>query len=78
MSQFWNVGQLKELLKDLPDDREIYCQVVAKNGQARIMRGEFHAETPRSVPVFACLQLKHDQLERLSDEGWGLEAAKGE
>jgi hypothetical protein len=58
----YTVGQIRELLKDLPDEHPIRCQVAASDGSAwnmcmsmRVMDGGFvHA------------RMYHDQLKSLS------------
>lgn len=60
---FHTVGQLKNALKDLPDDRFIACQVVAKDGKAWNMWGEFCPQVPQGT--IACLTFRHDELETL-------------
>ena len=60
---FHTVGQLKNALKDLPDDRFIACQVVAKDGKAWNMWGEFCQQVPQGT--IACLTFRHDELETL-------------
>lgn len=60
---FCNVGELRKALEDLPDDRFIACQVVAKDGKAWNMWGEFCPQVPQGT--IACLTFKHDELDTL-------------
>lgn len=60
---FYTVGSLKKALEGLPEDRFIACQVVAKDGKAWNMRGEFCAQVPQGT--IACLTFRHDELETL-------------
>lgn len=60
---FHTVGQLKNVLKDLPDDRFIACQVVAKDGKVWNMWGEICPQVPQGT--IACLTFRHDELETL-------------
>lgn len=60
---FHTVGTLKNALEGLPDDRFIACQVVAKDGKAWNMWGEFCPQV--SQGTIACLTFRHDELETL-------------
>lgn len=60
---FHTVGTLKKALEGLPDDRFIACQVVAKDGKAWNMWGEFCPQV--SQGTIACLTFRHDELETL-------------
>ena len=57
------VGQLRKALEGLPDDRLIICQVVATDGKAWNMWGEFCPQVPQGT--IACLTFRHDELETL-------------
>ena len=57
------VGQLRKALEGLPDDTFIACQVVAKDGKAWNMWGEFCPKVPQGT--IACLTFRHDELETL-------------
>jgi hypothetical protein len=63
------VGDLRRLMTDLPDNYPIVFQVVAKNGQAWNMCADFVAK-PKYLTWAALLQMKHDELERLPNEGF--------
>lgn len=60
---FHTIGTLKKALEGLPDDRFIACQVVAKDGKAWNMWGEFCPQVPQGT--IACLTFRHDELETL-------------
>ena len=60
---FCNVGELRKALENLPDDRFIACQVVAKDGKAWNMWGEFCPQVPQGT--ISCLTFRHDELETL-------------
>ena len=60
---FHQVGQLRKALEGLPDDTFIACQVVAKDGKAWNMWGEFCPKVPQGT--IACLTFRHDELETL-------------
>jgi hypothetical protein len=59
-NQFKTVGELKELLKNLPDDQPIISQVCGSQEGACTMQGFFYA----SVPDFkeSILQVSHPAL----------------
>lgn len=57
------VGTLKKALEGLPDDRLIMCQVVAKDGKAWNMWGDFCPQVPQGT--ISCLTFYHDELETL-------------
>jgi hypothetical protein len=63
VTEFHTVGQLKKILKYLPNDRFIACQVVAKDGKAWNMRGEFCPQVHQGS--IACLTFSHDDLKTL-------------
>jgi len=60
---FCKVGELRKALENLPDDRFIACQVVAKDGKAWNMWGEFCPQVPQGT--IAALTFRHDELETL-------------
>lgn len=60
-TEFYTVGQLRALLESLPDNRQIMCQVVATNGQAWNMIGQFSQQ----LGSFSYLQMKHEDLSAL-------------
>ena len=62
-NNFHTVGQLRKLLEDLPDDRFIACQVVAADGKAWNMWGQFCGQVPHET--IACLTFAHDELKTL-------------
>lgn len=61
--EFHNVGQLKKAIEGIPDDRFIACQVVANDGKAWNMRGEFCPKV--SQGDIACLTFRHEELDTL-------------
>lgn len=73
MSEFYTVGQLRALLEGLPDDRQVLCQVVASNGQAWNMVGQFS----QKIGSFSCLQMKHENLTNLPASAFQEEGEHG-
>ena len=63
---FSTVGELRELLEGLPDDRLIIPQVVANDGTAWNMVPKFLAKVPNGD--VAVLTLSHSQLNSLNNE----------
>lgn len=63
--KFCRVDQPRKSLEDLPDDKFIHCQVVAKDGKVWMMWGEF---APRVDGDIAVLSFRHDELGTLPDE----------
>lgn len=63
MDEFFTVGQLRKLLEGVPDERHIMCQVVATNGQAWNMIGQFAPKIGNNSS--ALLQMKHEELTEL-------------
>lgn len=61
MSKFYTIGQLKEAIKDLPDDALIYPQVTAKDGSSWYMSAAID-KTPSGLIV---LTLTHTDLQTL-------------
>lgn len=59
------VGDLREALKDLPDDRFIACQVVGQDHTAWNCIGEFISQVPNGT--IAAIQLSHAELKTLPD-----------
>ena len=61
--EFSSVGKLRNALAGLPADRMIACEVVAKDGKAWSMCGEFCPRVP--MGTIACLTLRNNKLETL-------------
>lgn len=62
---FSTVGALRKVLDGVPDDRLIICQVVAADGRAWNMWGEFCPQAPHGT--VAVLTLRHDELKTLPE-----------
>lgn len=58
--EFMTIGQLKNALEGVPDERYIACQVVATDGWAWNMFGRFCPEVPHSN--ISCLEFFHPDL----------------
>lgn len=63
------VGELKNILGDLPDETEIISQVVAEDGTAWNMAIDA-GRIPNSAPTMFCIILRHPHLMTLPDGGW--------
>ncbi len=65
------IGELKQALEDLPDDRVLKAQVMAKNGSAWTLDVELCALVPvgSSAPgeSMAVLRLTHPDLETMPE-----------
>lgn len=65
------IGDLRQALEGVPDDRVLKGQVIAKNGGAWTLDVEFCALTPAgySVPggIMAVLKLTHPDLETMPE-----------
>lgn len=59
-TEFSTIGQLKEAIKNLPDDREVVCQVVGKDGSAWQIFSKITDRLPRAD--FAFITLSHPEL----------------
>ena len=55
---FYNVGQLKDAIKNMPDNTMLFFQVVAKDGGA----WNLHCEISYNQDGFATISLTHDEL----------------
>lgn len=55
---FFNVGQLKKLLENLPDERLIVCQVVTPQKGVWNMWGRFCPQVPQGT--VACMTFSHE------------------
>ena len=60
---FYMAGQLKEAVKNIPDDRIMVCQVVAENGEAWNLCGEICPQVPGGN--IGVITFKHAQLKSL-------------
>lgn len=63
--KFSTVGELKKALENVPDDRFLACQVVAVDGTAWNMWGNFCPQVPNGT--IACLTFEHTELETMPE-----------
>ena len=64
--QFTKVGQLKKAIEGLKDETFVACQVVAENGEAWNMWGEFCRQVPGGN--ISCLTFRHSDLKTLNQK----------
>jgi hypothetical protein len=63
--EFHTVGQLRQAIEGIPDDRLLICQVVGEDSGAWSMFASF---TPQvQLGTIACLTLSHPQLKKLPE-----------
>ncbi len=63
--RFSSVGELREAMEGLPDETQLWTQVVAEDGCVWQLWPEFIREVPGSNPNMSAIILTHPELKTL-------------